>query len=553
MSLFTRLRRFSLREKFVAVVFLVIVVSMFIISGYLIKRQNEIYHLELGRRGQALVANLAYNAEYGVILESPEELENLIKGVTRADDIIYVAITTADGRILAESGENPLRGARLTLEHRSPDSTIHSGCISMKHYQSNRGIEFVLLTYPVTTRRAAVSKENLGAVSSLSRASQQGDTEVIGEVLMGITLDNLQKEVTKSQTAAILLTLMVVFSAIIIMTAFVRIITRPIESLVEVTGKISKGDLSKTVEVHWQDEIGLLAESFNRMIASLKKSQEEIEEYNRTLEEKIIERTAELEEAQAQLIQTEKMAAIGQLAAGVAHELNNPLGGILGYSQFALEKIQTKKLSEFTPKDQESFSRYLKDIETQSRRCKAIVQNLLKFSRTSQTVEFQETDINQVLEETLTFIDHQLMMNQITLRKYYDRNLPKAQGNPGQLQQVFTNIIINAMHASKPGSEILLSTRFLPPLGEFSGAVEIAVTDHGHGISEENLKKIFEPFFTTKEIGKGTGLGLSVSYGIVKEHGGEIKVKSRTGEGTTFTIIIPLEKRGASVDKVLDK
>ncbi|MEW6015668.1 MAG: ATP-binding protein [Candidatus Zixiibacteriota bacterium] len=553
MSLLTRLRRFSLREKFVAVVFLVIVVSMFIISGYLIKRQNEIYHLELGRRGQTLVANLAYNAEYGVILESPEELENLIKGVTRADDIIYVAITAVDGRILAESGENPLQDARLTLEHRSPDSTLHSGCVSMKHYQSSKGVEFVLLTYPVTTRRATVSKENLGAVSSPSGASEQADTEVIGEVLMGITLDNLQKEVTKSQTAAILLTLMVVFSAIIIMTAFVRIITRPIESLVEVTDKISKGDLSKTVEVHWQDEIGLLAESFNRMIASLKKSQEEIEEYNRTLEEKIIERTTELEEAQAQLIQTEKMAAIGQLAAGVAHELNNPLGGILGYSQFALEKIQTKKLSEFTPKDQESFSRYLKDIETQSRRCKAIVQNLLKFSRTSQTVEFLETDINQVLEETLTFIDHQLMMNQITLRKYYDRNLPKAQGNPGQLQQVFTNIIINAMHASKPGSEILLSTRFLPPLGEFSGAVEIAVTDHGHGISEENLKKIFEPFFTTKEIGKGTGLGLSVSYGIVKEHGGEIKVKSRVGEGTTFTIIIPLEKRGAPVDKVLDK
>ncbi len=553
MSLLTRLRRFSLREKFVAVVFLVIVVSMFIISGYLIKRQNEIYHLELGRRGQTLVANLAYNAEYGVILESPEELENLIKGVTRADDIIYVAITAADGRILAESGENPLQDARLTLEHRSPDSTLHSGCVSMKHYQSSKGVEFVLLTYPVTTRRATVSKENLGAVSSPSSVSEQADTEVIGEVLMGITLDNLQKEVTKSQTAAILLTLMVVFSAIIIMTAFVRIITRPIESLVEVTDKISKGDLSKTVEVHWQDEIGLLAESFNRMIASLKKSQEEIEEYNRTLEEKIIERTTELEEAQAQLIQTEKMAAIGQLAAGVAHELNNPLGGILGYSQFALEKIQTKKLSEFTPKDQESFSRYLKDIETQSRRCKAIVQNLLKFSRTSQTVEFLETDINQVLEETLTFIDHQLMMNQITLRKYYDRNLPKAQGNPGQLQQVFTNIIINAMHASKPGSEILLSTRFLPPLGEFSGAVEIAVTDHGHGISEENLKKIFEPFFTTKEIGKGTGLGLSVSYGIVKEHGGEIKVKSRVGEGTTFTIIIPLEKRGAPVDKVLDK
>jgi len=198
----------------------------------------------------------------------------------------------------------------------------------------------------------------------------------------------------------------------------------------------------------------------------------------------------------------------------------------------------------------EAYKRYLRDIETQSRRCKAIVQNLLKFSRTSQIVEFQEIDLNQTIEETLTFIDHQLMMHQISLKKIFDKNLPKMQGNPGQLQQVFTNIIINAMHASQPGSEITLSTRFLPALGEFPGAVEIAVADQGVGISEENLKKIFEPFFTTKEVGKGTGLGLSVSYGIVKEHGGEIKFKSKCGEGTTFTVILPLEKKPVSVEKI---
>ncbi|SYZ72475.1 putative signal transduction histidine kinase [Candidatus Zixiibacteriota bacterium] len=546
MSVFSLLRNLALREKFVAVVSLVIVVSMLIISGYLIKRQNEIYHQELEKRGRALAANLAYNAEYGVILESKEELENLIKGVALSDDIVYVKIVASDGRVLAEIGRNLTEKAAL-VPNQSDAEQSDSALFSHYLYRSEAGDDFIELRHQVRTMRKEISKENLGAVAVNHTSGSV--YEKIGEVRIGLTLANLNREVSKSQTAAILLTLMVVLSAIIIMTAFVRIIVRPIESLAEITDKISKGDLSKTVDITWKDEIGMLAMSFNRMIASLKKSQQEIEDYNRTLEEKIIERTCELEGAQAQLIQSEKMAAIGQLAAGVAHELNNPLGGILGYAQFALEKIENKEIHDLKPKDMESYKRYLRDIETQSRRCKAIVQNLLKFSRTSQTVEFLELDINQVLEETLTFIDHQLMMNQVALRKTIDRNIPKTQGNPGQLQQVFTNIIINAMHASKPGSEIAISTRFLPPLGEFAGAVEVAVADQGTGISEENLKKIFEPFFTTKEVGKGTGLGLSVSYGIIKEHGGEIRVKSRLGQGSIFTIILPLEKKGISVEK----
>jgi two-component system, NtrC family, sensor kinase len=548
MSLLGSLGKFALREKFVALVSAVLIASMLIISGYLIKRQNEIYHQEVEKRGEALVANLAYNAEYGVILESKPELRDLIEGVALTDDIIYVIITGSNGNMLAETGVD-LRSAAKGIGKSEKDHEQISNKFSHSYLRATDGTEFVELRYPVETRRQSISKENLGTVSGLP-GNNSSNMEIIGEVRVGLSLENLNKEITKSQTAAILLTLMVVLSAIIITTAFMRIITRPIESLVEVTDQISKGDLSKTVDINCKDEFGHLAESFNRMIESLKKSQEEIEEYNRTLEEKIIERTSELEDAQAQLIQSEKMAAIGQLAAGVAHELNNPLGGILGYAQFALEKIESRNLEQLTTKDMEAYKRYLRDIETQSRRCKAIVQNLLKFSRTSQIVEFQEVDLNQTIEETLTFIDHQLMMHQITLKKIFDKNLPKMQGNPGQLQQVFTNIIINAMHASKPGSVITLSTRFLPALGEFPGAVEIAIADQGVGISEENLKKIFEPFFTTKEIGKGTGLGLSVSYGIVKEHGGEIKVKSKCGEGTTFTIILPLEKKPVSVEKI---
>jgi signal transduction histidine kinase len=245
------------------------------------------------------------------------------------------------------------------------------------------------------------------------------------------------------------------------------------------------------------------------------------------------------------------MVAIGQLAAGVAHELNNPLGGILGYAQFTLEKLQKSKPDAIGDKELESFMRYMKDIESQSRRCKAIVQNLLRFSRTSKDTDYSHVEINKAVEDTLTFVEHQLMMNQINLSKNLEDNLPSIYGNSGQLQQVFTNIIINAMHASEPDSTISINTRLAPPLGEFTGAIEITISDEGCGISEENLNKLFEPFFTTKEVGKGTGLGLSVSYGIIREHGGEIRVKSTEDVGTTFIIIIPLEKKNQPADNTL--
>ncbi len=495
MNLLGILGKFALREKFVVVVSMVIITSMLIISGYVIKRQNEIFKIELEKRAKALVANLAYNAEYGVILESQEELENLIAGVIRSDDVIYAVIAAGDNRILAELGKNLSVNAKLIKNHIENNQTEDK--FSVFHYIAGDETEFIELRYPVETIRKLVSRENLGVVGS--SGNDLYETEVIGEARVGLTMENLHKEINKSQTAALLLTFVVVISAIIIMTAFVRIITRPIESLVEITDQISKGDLSKAVEIERSDEIGLLAKSFNRMIESLKKSQQEIEEYNRTLEEKIIERTKELEDAQTQLIQTEKMAAIGQLAAGVAHELNNPLGGILGYAQFNIEKIENKSAENITDKDLDSYRRYLKDIEHQTRRCKAIVQNLLKFSRTSQTIDFSDTDVNAVIEDTLTFLEHQLMINRLTLKKNLDHKIPVIQGNPSQLQQVFTNILINAMHASQPETEITVSTKFSPPLGEYAGAIEITLTDQGKGISKGNLKKIFEPFFTTKD------------------------------------------------------
>lgn len=547
MSLLKKFSSISLREKFVFVVSSVLIVSMLIISGYLIKRQNEIYHQELENRGHALVANLAYNAEFGVILESEADLNDLLKGIARVDDIVYADICALDGRVLAEIGE--LTHEEMDQFKEVSHTPREGDKFTDRHFYDMNDIEHIEISHPVQTKRQQVSRENLGTVFGITGNDQTAGYEEIGKVHLVMTTANLREEISRSQTAAIILTLMVVFSAIIIMTAFVRIITQPIKTLVNVTDQISKGDLGKNVDIDRSDEIGLLAESFNRMMESLKGSQDEIEEYNRTLEAKIVERTKELEDAQSQLIQSEKLAGIGQLAAGVAHELNNPLGGILGYAQFTMEKMEKKELPELTEKDYKSFKKYLRDIENQTRRCKAIVQNLLRFSRSSNKVEFSELDINNVLDETLTFVEHQLVMKQVSLAKEFDKNVPIIQGNPGQLQQVFTNMVINGLHASPSGTQITVTSKYLPPLGEFPGAIEIDFSDQGTGISDENLKKIFEPFFTTKEVGKGTGLGLSVSYGIVKDHGGEIKVKSKIDVGTTFSIIIPLEKTASQVDK----
>jgi signal transduction histidine kinase len=247
-------------------------------------------------------------------------------------------------------------------------------------------------------------------------------------------------------------------------------------------------------------------------------------------------------------VQSEKLSAIGQLAAGVAHELNNPLGGILGYAQFTLEKLRKNVPEKTAPKEIQSYVRYVSDIEVQARRCKTIVQNLLRFSRSSRVTEFEPVDINATINETVQFIEHQLRISQIEIEVSLAEKLPTIYGNTGQLQQVFTNLLINAMHASEAGQTLAVVSRYSPALGEFGGAIELDFVDQGKGIPEENLNKIFEPFFTTKDIGKGTGLGLSVSYGIIKEHGGEITVNSAVGEGTTFTIVLPVQKSANPAD-----
>ncbi len=533
----------SLRMKFVLPISVILVMGMLIISTYLIDRQSDGFRRELEHGGETMITMLAINAESGVLFESRWELDNLLAVLDEFGEVEFCRIANLDGVVLSEFGENNVDSLQLERLNGHSDSLV-SG-----YFNTGAGQEVFILRAPITTEKKVLSREKLGMSAGVdSSVATSTYYERIGKIELGMSVETVNKDISNAGLAAILLAALVAIITILVVILTVRAITRPVTELVDATDQIRRGDFSAKVDTDQQDEIGHLARTFNQMMDSLKQSRDEIEQYNRTLEEKIIERTQQLEDAQAQLLQSEKMSAIGQLAAGVAHELNNPLGGILGYAQFTLEKLRKNNPEKPNPKDIKSYIRYVTDIEVQARRCKTIVQNLLRFSRSSRTIEFEQVDVNKAIEETISFVEHQLRISQVELEVSLTQDLPIIFGNTGQLQQVFTNLIINGMHASEQGSTISIVSRYSPALGEFGGAVELMFADSGHGIAEENLGKIFEPFFTTKEIGKGTGLGLSVSYGIIKEHGGEISVKSQVGKGTTFTIVLPVQKTAPTAD-----
>ncbi len=551
MNLLKMMKSCSLRTKLIVPTIAMLVMSLVFTSGYMIKRQADSFRNELHTSGETMIRIMAMNAESGVLFESDYELDELLSILPSFESFTYANISNAEGIIISEVGEfnsDNIKIQKAYEDNQSIDDNFVHYIIELED-----GTDFYEFNLSVVSKKETLSRETLGITGGFGSEVKQTTTEEIGSVKLILSLKSVNESIASATITVILITIVVLVMATILLMFFVKLVTKPVKLLVDITDQVSRGDLTQRVNINQHDEIGHLANTFNKMIESLSDTRDEIEAYNRNLEEKIVERTLALEEAQTQLIQSEKMSAIGQLAAGVAHELNNPLGGILGYAQFALEKMNKNNPDGKPSKDVEGYMRYLSYIENQARRCKSIVQNLLRFSRSTHTTEVEDVDINSVMLETQTFVEHQLHMKQITLEVETTENIPIIQANGGQLQQVFTNLIINAMHASNSDTVIKITTGFSPSVGEFGGTVEVKVIDQGIGIADEVINKIFEPFFTTKEVGKGTGLGLSLSYGIIRDHGGEIRVESEVGKGTTFTVILPVQKVNTETDNSNDK
>ncbi|HNS52270.1 MAG TPA: cache domain-containing protein [Anaerolineae bacterium] len=283
-------------------------------------------------------------------------------------------------------------------------------------------------------------------------------------------------------------------------------ITRPLTSLAEATRQVAEGDWSVRVPTQGPQETSILADSFNTMVETLKGTRD-------------------------QLVQKEKLASVGQLAAGVAHEINNPLGSVLLYADI---------LRRETPADNMQQLEDLDMIVREATRCRVIVRDLLNFARQNEVLA-QETDINALLHELVQETSRKETYQGVTIVQELDPGLPLIQADPLQLRQVFLNLMNNAAEAMPGQGQLTLRTR----KGTLPEQITVEVEDTGVGISPENMKKLFTPFFTTKPIGKGTGLGLAIIYGIVKMHQGQITVRSEVGRGTTFSITLRVHLPGA--------
>ncbi len=308
---------------------------------------------------------------------------------------------------------------------------------------------------------------------------------------------------------------------------------RPLTELTRLSAGISDGRYGETLPVKGEGEVAELAVAFNRMSVSLKQAMQEISDWNRLLETRVEEKTQELEKIHQQMIEIEKLASMGQLAAGVAHELNNPLSGIMGYSEIALALFKDKPPDKVTAQEVTKMIAYFGHIEGLTQRCRGIILDMLKFAR-QHTEEFKEVHLSEVVRQTLVFLEKQLGRAKVKVVSDLPEDLPFLKGNGLQLQQVFTNLILNAAQAMPGGGTLEIRIR------RNEGMLEAEFTDNGTGIEPEHLHRVFEPFFTTKPVGEGTGLGLSVSYGIIKHHGGDIRVSSELGKGSTFTVFLPL-------------
>jgi len=362
------------------------------------------------------------------------------------------------------------------------------------------------------------------------------DKKVLGVVDVHLSLGALDQQ-TASQQA-----LMIWFSAgaLLILCGvsvlFVyTVLHRPIHELTAGTQRVAGGDLNYRLAHRSSDELGDLADSFNSMTTELAAARGEITSWAETLEERVRRKTEELERAHKYLVSSEKLAGIGKLAATVAHEVNNPLFGILTYARLCSKELEKPVLTEA---GREQTLNQLRIIERESRRCGDIIRNLLTYARQAPRKR-EKNSVNMLVDRAVALVRHQLQLQNIELEVSLDDVLPEIICDAGQVQQVVLVLLTNAAEATGDGGHLSVCTR--ADTGADVPGIRLVVGDDGPGIPESVMAQIFEPFFTTKEDKLRTGLGLAVAKSIVEQHGGQIEAQSKPGEGSTFIVHLPLE------------
>lgn len=504
----------SVGVKLYTVLFTVLFVSLGLI-GYMNVRLHR-SNLERARLvdAQRMAEVIRRSTSYYMLANDRPPLQHIIETVGNQPDLIGLRVYNTSGVIAFSSdrrevnsdvGQRGLPPAGARIYHRGPDRVI-------------------AVSTPIMNTPTCAS-----AACHAHPASQT----VLGVLDTNVSLAAADADVRSTTWQFILYSAAGILVTLLSSALFVwQFVHKPVRALRLGTEQIAAGELGVHIEVASHDELGGLAASFNDMSSRLKSDQDEITAFTRTLEHRVEMKTAELRSAQEAMIQAEKLTSLGKLAAVVAHEINNPLSGILTYAKLMRKWIDRGD-------DLEAHSGEMRDalalIESESRRCGDIVRNLLAFARVS-PMNVVDFDVNGVIRQCIRLVEHKLDVGNITAQLELEE-MPKIRGDAAHIEQLILALVMNAIEAMPHEGNLRLTTR------REAGNVIITVEDNGMGIPPQVLPRLFEPFVTTKEDSKGTGLGLAIARSIVDRHNGRIAVESQVGRGTTFTITLPTGER----------
>jgi len=533
----------ALRFKVSVYPALALLAALVLFSVLLVRHQRNEIRAEAVRHVNQLSEVLIRSTRYAMLQNQPEYVHRIIQDVARQNNIAKVRIFSKEG-VIIDSTYQPELGMKVD---RKAEGCFHC-------HQTDKPVQQVPLSERARMFVTPGGKHMLASMEVIRNEPtcynsachvHSSAQSVLGVLDIVYSIDEIDSATQRSVVVIIALLLGLVGVASLLMSLLVhRLIYVPLRDLESGAKRVAEGNLDQAIPVRGDDELGQLASSFNSMTAALKESGRELREWNRTLEQKVAERTRELRQAEAETVRGEKLASVGLLAAGVAHELNNPLTGILTFSS-----LIRKKLPDGSP-DAEDLDLVIKE----TKRSAAIIRRLLDFAR-EKAPEKKFTDLNRLIEDTARIVESPAQLHDIRIDLDLDRTLPPIWLDANMIEQVVMNMLVNARQAIEQEGRITVRTRRAPqPMSPEPGATpvpmaEISIIDTGCGIAESDMKHIFDPFFSSKEVGEGTGLGLSVSHGIVRAHGGLIEVQSRVGEGSTFRVYLPLEAAGAEVDK----
>ena len=524
-------RRVTVAGK-LAVLLVAAVLACFGLFGYLQQRLEQRHLESLVLLSAERVADIVHFSAYDAMLKNDRDrLYTLIRDIGKEPGIRRLRIINEDG-LVQHSTEESESG---TMVDKSAEACYACHAQAQPLTKLARRDRARIFRNADGRRTLAVIRpiENQPECSNAACHAHPASRRILGVIDAHLDLAGVDGQLVEHRTQMALFTLGTAGVMSVLSLLFVWLVVhRPMRALFAATIMLTRGETTHRIHVDTKDEFGVLGRSFNAMAAEIHRTHAKLREWAETLETRVQQKTSELETAHRGMVTSEKMASLGRLAATVAHEVNNPLFGMLTYARLTLKDIDRLDAD---AKTKARMRENVEIIERESKRCGELMKSLLAFSR-QKPPQLTAVNVNTVIRQAARLMLHQFELNQIELVEELDEELPEIQGDPAQIQQVLIILLANANEAIGEGGEIRVRTATM----DGREGIRIEVRDNGPGITADVIEKIFEPFFSTKENQHRTGLGLAVAKGIVDRHGGALLVESQPGAGAKFTVQLPL-------------